>query len=138
MSGSIRLHSELGVNPRLVKNECVACHQMYDLNELVLMGSSNKKFVCKDCGKTSYGSNCCLSDKYHNGKVLELGEFEHIVAGKFEMCPECVKKFVIVLHIDSDNYAVLPRESINITIPEDGIMQTNDEGWNYIINMLNK
>jgi len=51
MSGSITLHSKLGVNPRLTV--CPRCGG--DGDELLLLGSQNKKYTCSKCGTLHFG-----------------------------------------------------------------------------------
>ena len=133
---SIRLHSQLGVNPRLVQNSCMLCHNLYTLNELILMGSSNAKFVCKDCGTTSYGGRKCLKNENHRGDVITLEDMESIIVNKLGLCPGCAKDKLVILHNGTDEYVVMPLSYVNIKTPEDGIMMADDTTWNWIMSHM--
>lgn len=67
MSGSIRLHSKLGVNPKLTY--CPRCKG--ESNELVLVGADDGKYKCRSCGLHIYGYGKGKCPKCDAGHTLE-------------------------------------------------------------------
>lgn len=91
MSGSITLHPERGVNPRMTY--CPRCGK--DANELVLLGARERKVTCPGCGCVNFGAgtggdcgNC--GRPLWNGEVGTIGEHERLPAT--EPCNECRKE----------------------------------------------
>lgn len=87
MSGSIRLHKDKGVNPKMTF--CRRCGK--DANELILIGADEAKCECRICGITVFGRGKGVCPKCNAGVTLEnvgkIGEHERLPATQF--CDEC-------------------------------------------------
>ena len=66
MSGSITLHSKLGVNPRMYTVHCPLCGKKDE--QLILLGSANYAQTCPNCKVINIGGG---------EKVKEAGRFHH-------------------------------------------------------------
>lgn len=90
MSGSITLHKERGVNPRLTY--CPRCRN--DANELLLLGDREYKDICQDCGMVHFGGaaigrngrRCQKCDSLRL-KREEIAEHEKLPAS--DICDAC-------------------------------------------------
>lgn len=86
MSGSIRLHKDKGVNPKMTF--CRRCGK--DANELILVGADEGKYKCDSCVTTIFGYGKGICPKCgHKGlnRVGKIGEHERLPATQF--CDEC-------------------------------------------------
>ena len=87
---TITLHSELGVNPRLMT--CPRCGK--DTNELALIGNNDSVSKCRNCGMTGYGRASSLpkSNKgcTHDWRFeRKLQEYEKLPGS---LCDDCQKE----------------------------------------------
>jgi hypothetical protein len=83
---SIKLDPELGVNPRLM--ECAVCGG--EVNGIVLLGISNHKTECLDCGVWTYGKRgrkCGACGSSNWGQRIKLKSGEKIP----DICDYCRK-----------------------------------------------
>jgi len=86
MSGSIRLHSELGVNPRLMI--CPVCGS--ETTGIALLGTANYIYHCGPCSINYVGPPAkCPKCKIPGTRERELGEYEKIVDQ--QPCDKCRK-----------------------------------------------
>jgi NMD protein affecting ribosome stability and mRNA decay len=87
MSGSITLHPEKGVNPRLCF--CPRCGE--EANELVLLGAKDKVDTCTGCGLVHYGGvafgGACGRCRGRSFKSRKLEDTERVPASK--LCDKC-------------------------------------------------
>jgi len=85
---NIMLHKKLGVNPRVLSVCCTVCGQKKD-EGLVLLGISNYRIKCRQCGTWVYGGfssednyKCPACGIVHShktdGEEVELGAWEQI------------------------------------------------------------
>lgn len=94
---SIRLHSTLGLNPRLTI--CPICMETGD--DLMILGSVNAKYKCPDCGAMNIGLNdgcCCKCGNYIRGNAerTELRDDEKINLGHpCRKCEDLMKQGII-------------------------------------------
>jgi hypothetical protein len=91
---SIRLHKDLGVNPRLVNYTCPVCGERAS-QEIALLGASNCKSRCPHCGIYVYGGKrvgdtCpgCNRGEGERWKREEISETEQIEGG-VQVCQQC-------------------------------------------------
>lgn len=86
MSGSIKLHPEKGVNPKLTF--CPRCGG--DARELILVGADEGVYKCGECDITvfGYGHGECPKCKSTRrlSKVRTIGEHEKLPGGPCEKC----------------------------------------------------
>lgn len=94
MSGSITLHRELGVNPRLTF--CPRCGG--DGRDLMLLGNKNYKDVCRSsmCGMVHYGGTkrpgCCDECSCSTDRI-ELEPNEKLPGGLCKSCEEEIASY---------------------------------------------
>lgn len=106
MSKSLRLHPKLGVNPHVVNTHCFACGKT-KADGLVLLGASNHKRICPQCGLRIYGGFSGIAACPKCGKPTgcewqreEVGEFERLEQNG--ICSECqghMKQGVIMVSV---------------------------------------
>ena len=88
----IRLHKEHGVNPRLTF--CPRCHG--EANELMLLGTSDKKYQCQTCNLIHYGHprlGRCQSSKCKSHDIKFIGVIEeHERLPASQPCDTCQKE----------------------------------------------
>lgn len=91
MSGSIRLHPTLGVNPRVMK--CEKCGKDYGV---AMLGMSNIVWSCNSCGSKTLAGGAepvsqpcqkCGGRSYKRERTL--GDHEMLVSG---FCDDCIKE----------------------------------------------
>lgn len=93
--GTIRLHPEKGVNAHLCM--CPRCGE--DNSEIVMLGASNKKITCSDCGCVNYGASwlgsCgkCRKVFTSSDKVEDIQDLEKIPGTLCQRCNDELKKF---------------------------------------------
>lgn len=111
---SIHLHSKLGVNPRIVYIHCRVCGQQKS-DSLVLLGSANKKTVCRHCGIQVYGglrgdAECPACHRPDAGGVTTpLDDYEQIHQnGICSECRELMKLGVVCLSVRDGETAPNP------------------------------
>jgi len=83
----MRLHPELGVNPRLI--ECTVCGR--EVNGIALLGLANHKATCLDCGVLIYGQRghkCAACGGTNFGPRVQLAEREKILG----VCDACERE----------------------------------------------
>lgn len=132
MSDRIFLHPTLGINPRKVIVHCFTCGKSA-CDELVLLGRSNFKDICPNCGVAIYGGagdGCPRCKNVGGFKRVELTESEKIERnGTCKECNELMKKGIILISVrdgeTGDNpyrtggWCVLKEEAVkNITSDE--------------------
>ena len=115
MSGSITLHSKLGINPRMLNVHCFACGQTKG-DAIVLLGSSNRKMKCPKCGiwvfgGVKYNEPCpkCGALGGSNWERVELNEHEHVEQNG--ICQECeghMKKGIILISVKNGETGANP------------------------------
>jgi len=87
MSGSIRLHPELGVNPRLAF--CPRCGE--DTNDVLLLGATNRIYRCQGCDTPNVGKpkdGCGRCGHYDVPFERELGPSEKLPGSICDPCKE--------------------------------------------------
>ena len=89
----IRLHPELGVNPRIIKGFCFLCGDVTDRG-VALLGIRNKVETCPGCKASVYGgisslNGCPKCGQTSHGTTRELLGFEEIKVN--EPCDQCLE-----------------------------------------------
>ena len=152
---SIRLHSKLGINPRMVKMHCFACGQVKD-DCIVLLGSANHKVQCPHCkvwvlGGVRYNENCpkCGTKRQCAWEQKELTDWEPIEQNG--ICTECqgyMKQGIILVSTKdgeagenpyrTGGWVVVKEEAVRKMIPDQKIVDAacekrlifiHDEAW---------
>lgn len=101
---SIRLHEELGVNPRLVTVDCQCCgREKQPGQELLLLGSTNHVYTCRACKHIGWPKRgkCqrpdCNSYKNFDKRKLEPHEAVHLGTGTCSECESFMGQGVILI-----------------------------------------
>lgn len=130
---SIRLHDRLGVNPRLTEVCCPYCAKKHTGQDLLLLGSSNRVYTCRNCGQQHVGlprhRKCQNADcrSVGNFDTRELTDQEKIPAG-FEVCSECREYMEIgilfICVLDDDEGKENPRRTgVQCVLTEEAVRE---------------
>ncbi len=103
---SIRLHKELGVNPRLIETQCRVCGETSS-DSLVLLGAANVVDTCPACHANVYGGvsaqgKCPRCGEQRPDGVgwnrRQLEEHEKITqAGICDTCKDYMKQGIVLI-----------------------------------------
>ena len=136
MSGSIILHQELGVNPKLTF--CPRCGG--DAEELILIGARTRIDKCSECGTTVYGGislrSPCRCGRRSSVTIGHIGKHDKLPAsqpcakcraeidnhkavvaegGIYWKCKECTREGVILAR---SKYAKAVRKQLKVKKPD--------------------
>ena len=152
MSGSITLHSKLGVNPRLYTVHCPLCGKKDE--QIILLGSANYAQTCPNCKTVNIGGGekvkicgrvdhrvCCRCHTVLDASCRkELYDWEHFEGS--QVCDECrgyMKLGIIITAVGGDGasgkpqgrpivgFFVVKEEAVRRMFAADGPLRGNDE-----------
>jgi len=85
---SIRLHKEKGLNPHMT-----VCERCGDDIGIALLGASDTKYECQDCGQIMIGKRKCPKCKTYAKKIGVLEKWVKLPGGLCEKCTTEITQF---------------------------------------------